>query len=292
MNYRHHFHAGNFADVFKHSLLIQLVRAVQRKPGGALFLDTHAGWGGYDLNRAAQGDSRPRPPEHPDGIGRLWSQPGLLPALAEYVAIVREYQKSAGVATDGAPIRYYPGSPWLLARSARAQDRTALFEIDPAAVEALRSELVAFRRLTIQAGDGYGAVAALLPPPERRALVLIDPPYEAAEEWQRVESVLQLGLRRLPGGVYAVWYPLTVRAGSEDFLQRLEASALAPTLAVEIVVDPAATMRGCGLVMVNPPWRFEIDAQAWMAQLSALLGRASGSAASWRWLVPEKPARP
>jgi 23S rRNA (adenine2030-N6)-methyltransferase len=292
MNYRHHFHAGNFADVFKHALLLQLARALQRKPGGVLFLDTHAGSGGYDLVRAAQGDSRPRPPEHPDGIGRLWSEPGLLPALAEYVAEVRAYQTVAGPVADGAPVRFYPGSPWLLARLAREQDRTALFEIDPEAVEALQSGLVAFRRLTIQAGDGYGALAALLPPPERRALVLIDPPYEAAEEWERVEAALQKGLRRLPGGVYAIWYPLTVRAGSEGFLVRLAASPLPPTLAVEMVVDPSAPLKGCGLVIVNPPWRFETEAQAWMEQLGMLLGRAPGSRASWRWLVPEKPARP
>jgi 23S rRNA (adenine2030-N6)-methyltransferase len=290
MNYRHHFHAGNFADVFKHVLLIQLVRTLQRKPGGLLLLDTHAGWGGYDLARAARGDSRPRPPEYPDGIGRLWTAPGLLPVLADYVADVRAYQRSAGGLAEDSPVQFYPGSPWFLARLARAQDRTAVFELDPLAVASLKSELVAFRRLVIQAGDGYGALAALLPPPERRALVLIDPPYEAAEEWKRVEHALQMGLRRLPGGLYAAWYPLTARAGADEYLDRLASWPLPPTLAVEIVVDPTAKMRGCGVLIVNPPWRFEIEAQAWMQQLAALLGRAPGAQASWRWLIPEKPS--
>src|SRR5437763_272207 len=124
MNYRHHFHAGNFADVFKHVLLVQLLRALQRKEKGILYLDTHAGRGRYDLSLAARGDSLERKPEHPAGIGRLWNDPGLPAPLVDYVSLVRAFDQAAGNA--GPEPKFYPGSPWLARVLARPQDRLAL----------------------------------------------------------------------------------------------------------------------------------------------------------------------
>ena len=318
MNYRHHFHAGNFADVFKHVTLIQLARAMQRKSAGVFFLDTHAGWGGYDLAAAASGGSRPRLAEHPGGIGRVWPAADLPAPLADYLALVREYdlsmqdigadQPNAGQAVGPAPgqghgakgpafppirtagrgPRFYPGSPWFLRRLARDQDRLALCEAETEAFQALKNEFVGVRRVSVHQRDGFGALSAMLPPPERRALVLIDPPYEAADEWVKVESALRSGLRRLPSGLFEVWYPLTRRAASEEFLARLERHPLPPTLTMEIVIDAKALgMKGCGLLVLNPPWGFAAQATEWLPRMATILARVADFRVDCRWLVPE-----
>jgi len=151
MNYRHAFHAGNYADVFKHVWLVQLIRALQRKEKGFLYLDTHAGRGAYDLDAAPAGPAAARAPEWPGGIGRLWEAAGLPPALAEYVALVRQFNARAG----GSPgkLRRYPGSPWLAALARRPQDRLALWERQPDEAAALRAAFARRRRVAVEAGD-------------------------------------------------------------------------------------------------------------------------------------------
>ena len=211
MNYRHSFHAGNYGDVFKHTLLVLLLRALQRKEKGFLYLDTHAGRGAYDL-RAAPGRVARRP-EWPQGIGRLWGTADLPPPLADYVALVRDFDRRAGA--GGERPRLYPGSPWLAALVRRPQDRLALWEQQPGEARALRANLARRPRVAVTCGDGYRALRALLPPPERRALVLIDPPFEAPDEFDAILAALREGLQRLPGGVYAVWYPVTERARAD-----------------------------------------------------------------------------
>ncbi len=293
MNYRHHFHAGNFADVMKHALLIGLVRAMQRKPKGCLLLDTHAGGGAYDLSLAGTGDSLARKPEHPDGIGRLWAGTGLPPLLADYVALIRSFDAArrdaeASPGDDAGP-RYYPGSPWILRTLARPQDRLVVCERHTEECEALRMSLGREKGTVVREMNGYQAPAALLPPPERRALVLIDPPFEDADEGERIVETLAEGLRRLPAGTFAVWYPLTGRAKPDALLGELGNLALPPTLAVELVIDPGAPkMRGCGLVVVNPPWQFDAVAGPAGRHLAAVLAQAPGAGASLRWLVPEQ----
>lgn len=285
MNYRHHFHAGNFADVFKHALLVQLVRGLQRKEKGFLYLDTHAGRGRYDLAAAAQGDTLARRPEWPEGVGRLWTRTDLAPALGEYVAQVRAFD-----AADVAAPRGYPGSPRLVRALARPQDRLALCEQHPDEFLALAAEFRAEPRVAVHERDGYGALRALLPPPERRALVLIDPPFEAQDEFARIVAALAEGLRRLPAGVFAVWYPLTERARVDAFFAELSRLALPPTLALELTVageSSSLKMKGCGLAVLNPPWQFEQTAAPLLAQLADVLAQEPGAAASARWLVPE-----
>jgi 23S rRNA (adenine2030-N6)-methyltransferase len=290
VNYRHQFHAGNFADVLKHALLVRLVRALQRKPGGLLLLDTHAGRGGHDLAFAARGDTLPRAPEWPDGIGRLWARDGLPPELAEYLALVKKYDAARG-GTAGAvdAARFYPGSPWLLRELARPQDRVALCELQPEEFAALRAEIGTGSGVAAQMLDGYTAVRALLPPPERRALALIDPPFEAQDEFEQIAAALGEGLRRLPGGTFAVWYPLTARARAEEFFARLETMRLPPAFTAEITVHPTAEkMRGCGLLVVNPPWQFDAEARALTEWLGTTLAQAPGGGATLRWIVPER----
>jgi 23S rRNA (adenine2030-N6)-methyltransferase len=286
VNYRHHFHAGNFADVMKHALLVALARALQRKPGGFLFVDTHAGRGSYLLALGKKGGGVARLPEYPDGIGRLWQRSDLPDPLADYLALVRGFDRRARLPPTP---RFYPGSPCLMQMLARPQDRLALFERQPEEASILRKNLGAERRARVQVGDGYASVRALLPPPEKRALVLIDPPFEDEEEGGQIVAALGEGLRRFPSGVYAVWYPLTGRVRAASLLEGLRGLPKTPTLVADIIVEPnAPRMNGCGLAILNPPWEFEREARSILRHLTDILARAPDASSSVRWLVPER----
>lgn len=289
MNYRHRFHAGNFADVMKHVLLMQLVRAMQRKEKGFLFLDTHAGRGAYDLGEAARGDSLERSPEWPGGIGRLWPAEALSESLAVYREIVRQFDRENGGGGD-VP-RFYPGSPAIARALMRAQDRMALCEKHPEEFAALEERFCFTPRTIVREMDGYEAGRAMLPPSERRALVLIDPPFEAVDEFARVAGAIREGLARLAQGVFAVWYPLTERARIEMFFAELRTLKLPPTVTVEMTIaeeDAGLKMRGCGVLVVNPPWRWVELAEAAAKELAAMLGVARGGGARVEWLVEER----
>ncbi len=289
MNYRHRFHAGNFADVMKHVLLVQLVRAMQRKEKGFFFLDTHAGRGAYDLAAAARGDSLERAPEWPGGIGKLWAQDGLSESLREYREIVRSFDAENG-GTGDEP-RFYPGSPAIARALMRVQDRVALCEKQPEEFAALEERFRFAPRTVVREMDGYAAVRAMLPPLERRALVLIDPPFEAIDEFARVAETIREGLARLAQGVFAVWYPLTERARIETFFAELRTLELPPTVTVEMtVVDEGAglKMRGCGVLVVNPPWKFAEEAEGAAKELSRVLAVGAGGGARVEWLVAER----
>jgi 23S rRNA (adenine2030-N6)-methyltransferase len=289
MNYRHQFHAGNFADVMKHALMVQLLRSLQQKEKGMLYLDTHAGRGRYDLSVSSKGDSRAREPEWPDGIGRLWSRQDLSPELMEYVQLVRQFDTDQGN-RDDVP-RYYPGSPWIARMLARPQDRIALCEKHPDEFKALAEEFLFSPRTTVQSLDGYTGVRAMLPPLERRALVLIDPAFEAQDEFEDVVSALDDGLRRLTAGVFAIWYPLTERARLETFFEGLVALQVPPTLILELMVSGEQSgmkLRGCGLAVINPPWKFDTLARPILQELAGYLSQGDGGGGRVHWLVPEK----
>ena len=283
MNYRHSFHAGNHADVFKHALLVRLVRAFQRKDTGFLFLDTHAGRGCYDLSKAAEGDTRARQPEWPAGIGRLWEARGVPAEVEDYLALVRSFDRGRGNLT-GQP-RFYPGSPRIVRSLCREQDRMELWERHPAECAALRAEFEGERRVSVREDDGYGAIKACLPPRERRALVLVDPPYESTGEWDSVCAALGEGLGRLASATFAVWYPMTDRVRPEEFDGAIRALG-APCLAVELVVDPRREgMRGSGMLIVKPPWRFDEEAESIASYLGIALADAENALGSVRWIV-------
>jgi 23S rRNA (adenine2030-N6)-methyltransferase len=291
MNYRHHFHAGNYADVFKHVLLLQLVAAMQRKEKGFLYLDTHAGRGGYDLGTTGiLPDGRERAPEWPAGIGRLWSA-GELPApLAAYVVAVQRFNDRHGDAAG--ELRHYPGSPWLVRQALRTQDRAALCELRADDAEALDLEFARERRVKVHAMDGYVALKAMLPPPEKRALVLIDPPFEAQSEFADLARALGEALKRFPSGTYAIWYPITERARSDRFIAELAAvPAAPPTLCAELQIagDSAQVrMKGCGLLVLNPPWRIDEEFRAALPPLVEKLRLDAGAGARVSWPVPER----
>jgi 23S rRNA (adenine2030-N6)-methyltransferase len=283
VNYRHAFHAGNFADVFKHAVLVRLMRSLQKKEKGFLFVDTHAGRGRYDLQAASGGDTRPRIPEWPDGIGRLWDRADAPPEVSDYVELARAYDRSQGNLAAGP--RYYPGSPGLARLAARGQDRLELWEKHPDECAALREAFEGERRVSVHEADGYGAVRACLPPAERRALVLVDPPFEAQDEWSAVAGAVGEGIRRFPSGTYLIWYPLTGRARSGELADLLKSGRI-PSFSAELVVDPAARgMTGCGLVVANPPWRFYEEAKSILTYLKNVLYRGNGAQGEVRWIV-------
>ena len=252
MNYRHAFHAGNFADCMKHALLVWLLRAMARKPGGFLFLDTHAGTGRTDL---ASGPAE-RTGEWRAGIGRLLDDPP--PALADYLGIV----KACGL---------YPGSPAIAAALLRPQDRMACCELHPEDHAALRRLFAGNAKVATHHRDAWEALGAFLPPAERRALVLIDPPYEVPDEFARVAAGLRAAHRRFATGVFAAWYPIKHRAPVRAFHTALREAGMKDVVALELWLrEPldAARLNGCGLVVVNPPFRLEADAPALLAALA------------------------
>ena len=256
MNYRHAFHAGNHGDCLKHAMLVWLLAALHRKPGGLFVLDTHAGTGRYDL------DATPatRTGEAARGIFRLLDTPPI--ALAAYVALVHQ-------------LGLYPGSPCLIRATLRPHDRLACCELHPDDAAALRRLFARDPQVAVHHRDGWEALGALLPPPsgEKRALVLIDPPYEAEGEFDRVAAGLAQAHRRMPGAVLAAWYPIKHRAPVRAFHTALRESGLRDIVAAELFLraplDPTR-LNGSGLVVVNPPFGF---AQAAPAILEALLGR-------------------
>jgi 23S rRNA (adenine2030-N6)-methyltransferase len=302
VNYRHQFHAGNFADVMKHAVLVQLLRGMQAKEKGFLYLDTHAGRGGYDLYAAASGLTQPRAPEWPDGIGRLWMRRDLPAELADYLEQVRTFDACARTEADAAVTnsnheghldapRFYPGSPRLAQCLLRPQDRAMLYEAQPDEAAALALEFIGAKRVSVHALDGYTGVKAALPPPERRALVLIDPPFEAQEEWSHIIGAITAGLTRMPAATLAIWYPLTTRAKLTDFYRQLMAiKTLPPCYTVELTIageEAAFKMRGSAVLVLNPPWGSEGPMRTLTRFLTPILAQAEGATGGLHWLVPD-----
>ncbi len=279
LSYRHGFHAGNFADVFKHALLIELVTALKRKDKACFVLDTHAGAGLYRLKSAHAQQLR----EYETGIERLWHAKQLPEGLQPYLELVRGFNPKDN-------LRVYPGSPLLLQRMLRAQDRLALAELHPADHASLEAAVRGQHDVDLRQQDGFTLLRALIPPREARGLVFIDPPYELDREWPQVLKATKEIHRRWRGGMVAIWYPLLPGQAAADFLRRIAGLKIAKTLAAEIEVGPVRGshgMYGCGMAIVNPPWQFE----PWLRKLlPPLVELLSAGSPRWRvtWLVAEK----
>ncbi len=252
MNYRHAYHAGNFADCFKHALYVWLLRAMQRKETPFLVLDTHAGIGFYDL----AGAEAERTGEWRGGIARLMEdQP---PELADYLAAVRD-------------LGLYPGSPAIARALLRPQDKMAVCELHPADAALLDRRFGRDGRVQVHRRDGYEAVGALLPGGATRALVLLDPPFEQEDEFGALARAIKLGVSRMRGAVFAAWYPIKHRTPVRAFFEEMQAGGIKDIVAAEIFLrEPLDPLRlnGCGLLVVNPPYRF---AEEWPPMLEALL---------------------
>ncbi len=266
LSYRHAFHAGNHADVLKHFVEVQLLRHLAQKDKPFWYIDTHAGAGCYELDRGYAAQNA----EFESGIARLWQRDDLPAPLAEYVALVRQFNP------DG-QLRFYPGSPLVALQLLREQDRMRLFELHPSDNEILQQNFAGHgNRVLTQQADGFGALKALLPPPPRRALVLIDPPYEDKQDYRRVAAALREGLQRFANGIYAVWYPQLQRAEARQLPEQLKQlpvkSWLHAALSVHAPGEDGFGMHGSGLFIVNPPWTLHGVLQETMPYLADMLG--------------------
>ncbi|HZW20696.1 23S rRNA (adenine(2030)-N(6))-methyltransferase RlmJ [Noviherbaspirillum sp.] len=261
LSYRHAFHAGNHADVLKHTVLIQLLRYLGQKETPYMYIDTHSGAGVYALDTGYANKSR----EYETGIARLWDSKDLPGPVAEYVQLVREMNPSG-------KMRYYPGSPYCADRVAREQDRIRLFELHPTDIKLLEDNFRKLeaegqrgasrgKRVMVNRGDGFTGLKGLLPPPSRRGLVLIDPPYEVKDDYRRVKDTLADALIRFPTGTYAVWYPVLQRMESRqlpDKLKRLQGKDwLNVSLSIGGPTPDGFGLTGSGMFVINPPWTLE-----------------------------------
>ncbi len=283
MNYRHIYHAGNFADVFKHLLLVMAIDYYKQKDKPICVLDTHGGIGLYDLTSEQAGKTK----EYPEGIGRLWNDADAPTFVKPYLDIVE------GLNEQG-ELKSYPGSPWVVQQLLRANDRHIVSELHIEDAEALKANLEGQQtsRLEVLAPfDGYEVLKAKMPPNEKRGLVLIDPPFESVNEFDDIVAAIQQGIKRWAAGSFAVWFPLKDDAKVADFYGQLsELEGLPKTLAIELMVkepDPSAGLYGCGYVWVNPPYGIQQQLPDVMNYLQRVLAQDESAHSRTFWLVEE-----
>lgn len=285
LSYRHGFHAGNHADILKHFVLIQLLEYMKQKDTAYTYIDTHSGAGLYALDSGYASKNA----EYETGIAPLWDRADIPPALSSYMDLVKELNPSG-------KMRYYPGSPYCANIVMREQDRLRLFELHPSEIKILsenfrkldahaaeqgRRPTVRGKRVIISDGDGFDGLKALLPPPSRRGLVLIDPPYEVKDDYRRVKVCLEDALKRFPTGTYAVWYPVLQRQESRqlpDRLKRLSANSwLNVTLSISSPSPDGFGLHSSGMFILNPPWTLAATLKEVMPYLVAILGKDKGA---------------
>ena len=277
MNYRHIYHAGNFADVLKHAVLALIIEYMKQKDAAFRVIDTHAGVGRYDLMSVQAGKTN----EWQGGIGRILGPdapplpPDIAALLAPYLAIVREFNA-------GNTLNAYPGSPELARRLLRIGDALIVNELHPDDHAELLELFIRDAQVKVLQLDGWVAVKALLPPKERRGLVLIDPPYEETGELARLARGLAQALKRFATGTFVLWYPIKDMPPVEEFHASLNNSGIARSLRIELYTrapDTAERLNGCGLLVINPPWTLEGQMRTLLPFLAGRL--ASGPGAGW-----------
>ncbi len=270
LSYRHVFHAGNHADVLKHSVLLAVLDYFNQKDKPYWVIDTHAGAGGYRLD-AGRAKAHA---EHDEGIDALWARNDLPPLLARYVEAVR-------IDNPDGRLNRYPGSPLLTLRTLRSSDRLRLFELHPADVKLLGQAMLgaapdAQKRVQIKQEDGFAGMKTLLPPPSRRGLVLIDPSYEDKRDYAQVVTALKEGLQRFATGTFMVWYPLLQRNESITLAAKLKKIApdwLHVTLTIRAPAKDGVGMHGSGVFIINPPWTLAEQIRATLPFLIDALGQ-------------------
>jgi len=277
LSYRHSYHAGNFADVLKHVVLVQILQYLKGKDSALDYIDTHAGAGLFDLHSA----HAEKLAEYRDGIARL--QPSSAPELAEYLSVVSAFNP------DGV-LDHYPGSPLIAQKLLRAQDQAMLFELHSTDYELLQQQLKNDKRFTVRKQDGLKGLLAALPPRSRRALILIDPSYELKGEYQQVLDTLVAAHRKFASGIYAIWYPVIERQRAEDFIQQVQHSGIRDIQRFELAVRPDTPGRGmtaAGMLVINPPWTLLQSMQGLLPTLLASMARDPGASCRAEVLVDE-----
>jgi len=268
MNYRHGYHAGNFADVIKHIALVGILLHLKKKDTAFAVVDSHAGRGRYDLG----GNDAGKTGEAEAGIGRLRDDfSGKVPdALAAYLALTREDSS------------FYPGSPLIAAKLLRPQDRLTAIEKHPEEFAALKESLAPFRNAQAEEGDGYRRTVKLLPPASRRGLVLMDPPFEAPDEFSLLAETVREAWRKFATGIYLIWYPIKSQAQAAGFIGEVLAGGMEKVLEIETAIPaPEGKLARAGLLVINPPYGFE----AGMRDAARLIAPRLGAAIGIKWLA-------
>ncbi|MCY0146438.1 23S rRNA (adenine(2030)-N(6))-methyltransferase RlmJ [Hoeflea sp. G2-23] len=282
MNYRHSYHAGNFADVLKHAVLAQIITYLKRKDQAFRVIDTHAGIGVYDLSSV----EAQKTGEWREGVGRVMKaslSPDLGAFLAPWLETVTTLNPEGG-------LRHYPGSPKLARLLMRKKDRLSAIELHPADAEKLRAAFEGDYQVRVIELDGWLALGAHLPPKEKRGLVLVDPPFEEEGEFDRLVDGLARATRRFAGGTYMLWHPIKADSPLKAFDAKLTNLGRPSTLTVRLWIRNNTTapgLNGSGLVIVNPPYTLEASLRAVLPELAGLLAQGPGGGTEIRMLVGE-----
>lgn len=254
MNYKHGYHAGNFADVVKHVTLISLLTSLARKPSPYCYIDTHAGAGFYDLFSEFAAKNK----EFAGGIEKviLKDQPPQI--IKRYIDCVHRINNQLSKSRF-ASLRYYPGSPMIARYFARAHDRIVACELQPQEYQSLKATFNGDKQVSVHHMDGYLGLKAFLPPAEKRGLVLIDPPYENVDEFKRIARSLPIAIKKWSNGIYAIWYPIKTKLHVEQFYRELRMFINQPIFVIELTIYPDLPnhLNGCGLAIINPPWQLD-----------------------------------
>lgn len=270
-SYRHGFHAGNHADVLKHMILTQIIDYYNQKEVAYYFIDLHAGAGLYDLG----GQWAQKKTEYAEGIGKLWNVKNSPPAVSAYLDVIR------GLNQDG-ELRIYPGSPWIAMDTCREHDKMRFFEMHPTEAEILLLNMEqrggrTLKQATLYAADGFAGLKAHIPPPSRRAIVLIDPSYEDKKDYRRVVDTLKDAMQRFPTGCYAIWYPQVQRREAQELPRQLEKlgakSWLHASLTVHKLSADGLGLHGSGMFVINPPWTLAASLKEALPFLAKNLGQ-------------------
>ena len=249
MNYRHSYHAGNFADAFKHIVLIELIQCLLKKDSAFCYLDTHAGIGCYNLLSAPSQTTF----EFKTGVRKLFRHPQPPNFIEPYLSCVKKLNQDNVLKT-------YPGSPWFARQFLRPQDRMVLCELHPEDFKTLKQFFRTDTQTAVHHHDGYQGLKAFLPPKERRGLVLIDPPYENPHEFLSIPDIVSRALERWETGIYAVWYPIKTGASAKQFHRALAEKIQKPILITELCIHPddvSAGLNGSGMAIINPPYQLD-----------------------------------
>jgi 23S rRNA (adenine2030-N6)-methyltransferase len=282
MNYRHLYHAGSFADVCKHVILINLINAFKSKNTPCCYLDTHAGRGRYHLLTSPTQQTQ----EYQGGIKRLLNAHELLPDISSYLKLVMTFNQG-----NQSNIVNYPGSPLIVSTLLRPQDRAILIESHPEEFQLLKQELSHNKQVAIHHLDGYQGIKAFLPPQEKRGLLFIDPPFEQEREFDDILNGIEIAHQRWCNGIIAVWYPIKDRHKIEHFHQQLTTKKIRKILVTELCRFPddvKLRLNGSGMIIINPPWQFDRQVQTLLMQLLPWLTIANNPGkVVVKWLVTE-----
>jgi 23S rRNA (adenine2030-N6)-methyltransferase len=278
LSYRHAFHAGNFADVLKHSLLVLLIQAMQRKETPLVYIDTHAGAGLYRFDDAYARKTA----EFEAGIGKFWGSKDKHSHFKGYMSFLKEMNPDR-------QLLHYPGSPWLAQHFLRPQDRLQLSELHPSDFDLLNKNFSKVAHSSISKEDGFATLVKKLPPVEKRGLIFIDPSYEVKDDYQTATKTLVAAHKKFETGVYCLWYPILHRDSNERFISKLAATGIRRMLQIEHIIVPDKQdpgMVGSGLIIINPPYQIDEQAESLLPWLNKYL---TGDQGRWKmqWLLGE-----